>query len=95
MANVQNLAENEEFIRKLAETESPEEAVALFEENGVTVTKEELLSSMESADAESGELNEAALDGVSGGMSLVTSIALQAAIKTAKVVRKNSWIFRR
>ena len=96
MANVQNLAENQEFIEKLANTQSPEEALALLEENGVTITKEELLSAVEAANTENdGELSENALDSVSGGCVVATA-CLSAAIlyaghKTLQVTGSYKW----
>lgn len=59
------LAENEEFTEKLKQTESMEEAIKLFAEYGVEVTEEDLKNLM--AAVPEGELDEAALENVSGG----------------------------
>lgn len=68
MADLENPAENEAFIQKLAETKSPEEALALFEEYGITITKEELLEAIRTAGSNTDdELKEDSLDDVSGG----------------------------
>lgn len=68
MADLENLAENEAFIQKLAETKSPEEALALFKAHGVAITKEELLEAIRTAGSNTDdELNENSLDDVSGG----------------------------
>lgn len=62
------LAGDEEFLQKLGETESFEDVAELFTEQGVEITAEELKAAM--ADEPEGELDEAALSEVAGGVSL-------------------------
>lgn len=62
------LAGDEEFLQKLGETESFEDVAELFTEQGVEITAEELKAAM--ADEPEGELDEAALSEVAGGISL-------------------------
>lgn len=62
------LLENEDFTNTLIEKETPAEVVSLFEQNGLTVTEEEVikLHAMLTKSA-SGELNEDDLENVAGG----------------------------
>lgn len=77
------LLENEEFMKGLVTCQSPEELANLFEKNSI-VLDEEL--SIEDAfelvkKQESGELNDSELDAVSGG-----GIALGLAISSAALI---------
>lgn len=59
---------NEEFANVLIEKETPAEVVALFAENGMTITEEEVTKLHEMlTKSASGELNEDDLENVAGG----------------------------
>ena len=61
-----DLLNNEAFMAKLSETQNIEEVKAVFAEEGVTVTEDELLNSiLPSGD----ELDEESLEAVAGGAS--------------------------
>lgn len=68
------LAGDEEFLQKLGETESFEDVAELFTEQGVEITAEELKAAM--ADEPEGELDEAALSEVAGGVSLIDRVRI-------------------
>ncbi len=79
---MEELIKNEEFMKKLESAESPEEAVALFKDNGVEVTVEEL---ERIAKMGSGELDEEMLDDVP--VAIAAAVAVAAAI--GKIFAKN------
>lgn len=62
---IKELFKNEEFVAKLEEVDSKEDAKALFKEYGAELT-DEMIDEITSAESE--ELNENALQAVSGGM---------------------------
>ena len=68
MVDIQTLMENKEFSEKLALTETTEEVIDVFAEYGVTITEEELEAALASVKSNGNELDEAALENVSGGI---------------------------
>ena len=72
------LWENEEFVKALAAAETEEAALAVFAENGVVLTKEEL-AEIKANGTEPGELGESELENVSGGVTLWLLTAVTAA----------------
>lgn len=82
---MEELIKNEEFMKKLESAESPEEAVALFKENGVEVTVEEL---EKIAKMGSGELDEEMLDDVAGGIIIGVPLTIAAAVAIGVAVGK-------
>ena len=66
--NIEHLMNNEEFKAKLSAAENTAEMAEVFASYGVEVSEEELKEAMAPVTAgEGGELNEDALDMVSGG----------------------------
>lgn len=63
---LEELVENEDFMLHLRSMETYEDAVKLFAEYGVEITTEELQAAL--ADVPEGELDEAALRNVVGGV---------------------------
>ncbi len=73
MTNGAELMQDEEFMNKFLATQSAEEAVKLFAENGVEITAEELTAAINAAaEQKEGELEAEELDNVAGGISWVT-----------------------
>lgn len=66
MELVQQLSEDKEFMADLAKTENVSEVVALFAQNGIEISEEDLVRVMPSVSAD-GELDESALEQVNGG----------------------------
>jgi predicted ribosomally synthesized peptide with nif11-like leader len=69
MKKVEELSQNEEFKTRIAQMESVEEVAAAFQAEGVKVTAEDLQTA--AAAQQSGELNEGALENVSGGLNIL------------------------
>lgn len=68
MVDIQTLMENKDFSEKLALTETTEEVIDVFAEYGVTITEDELEAALASVKSNGNELDEAALENVSGGI---------------------------
>lgn len=71
--DVRTLLTDENFVKKMLETKTEEEALALFRSEGVETTMEEIASLLPASD---GELDDSALEGVAGGQSVLASAAL-------------------
>ena len=65
---LKDLLSDEAFCRRLEAANDADEAIKLFAEKGITVTKEQLNEAGAAGNQE--ELDEEALDGVSGGIAL-------------------------
>lgn len=65
---LKDLLSDEAFCRRLEAANDADEAIKLFAEKGITVTKEQLNEAGAAGNQE--ELDEEALDGVSGGITL-------------------------
>ena len=68
MTEIKSLMENKEFSEKLTLTKTTEEVIAVFAEYGVTITEDDLEAAIASAKSNGKELDEAALENVSGGI---------------------------
>lgn len=68
MTDIKSLMENKEFSEKLALTETTKEVIDVFAEYGVTITEDELEAALASVKSNGNELDEAALENVSGGI---------------------------
>lgn len=66
LAKIEALSENKEFVEKVSEAKSVDEIIKAFAEEGVDVTEEDL-KAVAQLGGENGEIDEAALDTVSGG----------------------------
>ncbi len=67
MEKLKQLMTDEVFLDKLESTETVQDAVKLFEENGVSISEDDLICLTNSNDSK-GELEEKELDDVSGGV---------------------------
>lgn len=67
VTKVEEAMKDEAFAQKLFETESAEDAQKLFADKGIEFTLEELKAIAACAQNEDGELQEEALENVSGG----------------------------
>jgi len=65
---VKELMDNEQFTKKLANSENLDEMAALFQEEGIDVTGADLEAASETS-VVSGELSETDLEDVSGGIA--------------------------
>lgn len=84
------LIKDEEFVKKLMECEEPEAAQALFAQNGVELSLEEIKTigkGIDMALSDSEELDEDALDAVAGGVSL--GDVVDGIVSAVKTVVKN------
>lgn len=63
--DMRSLLMDPDFVEKLEQVQSMEEALALFRSEGVTVTAEELRAVLTQAE---GELDESQMEDVAGGM---------------------------
>ena len=68
------LMQNEEFLKALAASDTKEEFQMLFAEQGVELTMEEIDNILQTVTAGrgDGELDDALLDGVNGGIAVTT-----------------------
>ncbi len=72
---VLNLLGNETFLKELSTKETPVEVMALFADNGVTLTEEEVLKMRDIiTKSASGELNEDDLENVAGGSAFTDAM---------------------
>lgn len=78
---IELLMENDTFVEKLKSKTSFEEVAALFEEEGITVSAEDLRLAANESDL-NGELKEDALDKVAGGIVVASMVAK----KFAKII---------
>lgn len=76
MTNIKDLLENKEFMTGLVEVETPEALGKLLEANGIVLeeglTLEDAFKMVK--DQENGELDETALEDVSGGIALTLAL---------------------
>lgn len=80
---IENLFGNEAFMEKFMALNTPEEIQALFAENGVEVSAEELHELIQEAMGKDAELNTEQLDNVNGG----------GAVSIAWLLLKGTWAF--
>ena len=70
MTKIEELLKNEVFVKELLKQETKEDVVTLFKNSGVDITDkevDELSQSINILLSKEGELNEEALNGISGG----------------------------
>ena len=87
MAKVLELMENEDYEAKLEKMESADELIKYFADNGVTVTADDLKSLAD------GEIGEAELDSVAGGLLVNSRRAVQDRMVTATLAKIRSEAF--
>jgi predicted ribosomally synthesized peptide with nif11-like leader len=76
LGKIEALKENKEFLAKIANLKNPEDIAAAFRAEGIEVTDEEIEKALNII-GENGELNENALEEVSGGFwTFIGSLAL-------------------
>lgn len=101
---IKALLESEGFIDKMLACEEPEQVQALFAENGIELSLEEVKAigaGLESAlNNEEGELDEDALEEVAGGVAVTAVISVTAAliaggIKVGAAITRNWRTIRR
>lgn len=83
IAKLGDVLANEEIAKKITATETPEAAIAILAENGVEITVDELMEVIDSikGSAATGELNEEALEGVAGGVSILFNPVLSTIVR--------------
>ena len=70
--NLEELMQNAEFTEKLETAKDLDEVMAMINEQGVEITKEELAAAMEQLNES--ELDENSLESVAGGMSAARAV---------------------
>lgn len=72
MERIEMLLQDEAFVSKMAECKTITELTQLFAENGAELTEDEVLelAKQGAAEAKGGELDEADLDNVAGGLRI-------------------------
>ena len=69
---IEELSKDSEFLKKIENAKGADEIIALFKDKGIDVTKEDLEKI--AAMPESGELSEADMENVAGGILLGPSL---------------------
>ena len=93
----EEILKEEDFVRKLCDMEDPEDVQAAFAEKGVDFTIEEIVeigNALSSIETE-GEISEAELENVAGGVPglVLFTLAASAAIAVigVKMTKKHGW----